>query len=371
MVVRVGDVFQLQDALTSRIVESLALPLSARERRAIRHDVPASATAYEFYLRANRLGTDSGSWEVARELYERCVEQDPAFAPAWARLGRIRRVLAKYSALDDVHPLMEHAEEAFRRAFALNPDLSLAHNLYTYFEVERGRAGEAMVRLLQRAQQHSTDPELFAGLVHACRYVGLLEASAAAHEQARRLDPSIRTSAAHTFFQAGQYQRAIDTDDDFPPYLTVTALALLGRDEEAGTLCRDIRQRQPANRQLLLVMETVESGIQGRPEQGLRAIRELIKESFQDPEGYYYWARGVAQWGDAGEALNMLARAVQQGFHSPRVLETDPWLEPVRALPAFAPLLLQARTAHQEAARAFVEAGGERTLGVEGALSER
>ena len=40
-----------------------------------------------------------------------------------------------------------------------------------------------------RPTRHGNDPELFAGLVHACRYCGLLDESIAAHAEARRLDP--------------------------------------------------------------------------------------------------------------------------------------------------------------------------------------
>jgi TolB-like protein len=40
------DLFQLQDDLTHRIVESLSLPLSARDRRLLEQDIPASARAY-------------------------------------------------------------------------------------------------------------------------------------------------------------------------------------------------------------------------------------------------------------------------------------------------------------------------------------
>ena len=40
-----------------------------------------------------------------------------------------------------------------------------------------------------RPNRHGNDPELFAGLVHACRYCGLFEQSIAAHAEARRLDP--------------------------------------------------------------------------------------------------------------------------------------------------------------------------------------
>ena len=94
--VSLGDIFQLQDALARRIVESLALPLSGREHRALDHDVPSSAKAYEFYLRANPLSHDSGSWEVARDLYLQCLQADPLYAPAWARLGRVYHVIGKY-----------------------------------------------------------------------------------------------------------------------------------------------------------------------------------------------------------------------------------------------------------------------------------
>ena len=70
--------------------------------------------------------------------------------------------------------LYRQAESAFKRALELNPQLPLAHNLYTYLEVELGGAREAMLRLLERAQGRAGDPELFAGLVQACRYCGLL-----------------------------------------------------------------------------------------------------------------------------------------------------------------------------------------------------
>jgi len=54
--VELRDIFQLQDTLMSGVVESLALPLTAGERRQLAHDAPASATAYDLYLRANEAG---------------------------------------------------------------------------------------------------------------------------------------------------------------------------------------------------------------------------------------------------------------------------------------------------------------------------
>ena len=83
-----------------------------------------------------------------------------------------------------------NAEDAFRRALELNPRLSVAHKFYANLEADIGQAHRALVRLLNEANRHGNDPELFAGLVHACRYCGLYAESIAAHAEARR---SIRT----------------------------------------------------------------------------------------------------------------------------------------------------------------------------------
>ena len=272
-------------------------------------------------------------------------------------------MLAKFSELDAADPLIEKAEEAFRRAFDLNPDLPLAHNLYTYMEVERGRARDAMTRLLRRAHERSADPELYAGLVHACRYCGLLEASIAAHDQARRLDPGIRTSVAHAFFFAGQFERAIQADQDFPPYVSLMAQAMLGRDEEALALCRECLAREPASRQLMRVVQALEAVLDRRVEDGIGAIRDMLRVNFNDPEGWYYWARASARLGDGDLAIDLLARAVRGGFHCARALETDGWLDLVRGRSEFRGLAAAARAAHRDAAQAFVAAGGDRILG--------
>ena len=76
----IGDVFRLQDELSQRIVAELSPSLALREN-APRRGVPASARAYEFYLRANEVGRDWAHAPVARDLYRQCVDADPAFAP--------------------------------------------------------------------------------------------------------------------------------------------------------------------------------------------------------------------------------------------------------------------------------------------------
>src|SRR5262245_58929642 len=221
------DVFAMQDELVAGIVGSLSQSLGEPESRVVKRDVPRSAGVYELYLRANEIARDWDRMAEARDAYQKCVALDPQFAPAWAGLGRCYRVLGKY--FDDPAGPRE-AERAFERALSLNPDLPVLHKYYAQLECDAGRAVDAMRRLLQRARG-AVDPEHFAGLVHACRYAGLLNASVAAHDEARRLDPTIPTSIINTYLMLGDFERILRLDEDGDPDNKVMALYRLGRRE--------------------------------------------------------------------------------------------------------------------------------------------
>jgi eukaryotic-like serine/threonine-protein kinase len=362
----IDDMFQIQDAVCSAIVEALALPLSSREQRLLHRDVPASSDAYAHYLRANRLSSVSSShWQLARESYQRAVEADPSYAPAWARLGRCLRIMSKYGQDAEAHEWHSDAEEAFQRSFRINPELSLAHNLYTYMEVESGRALQAVLRLLPLIRERTSDPELYAGLVHACRYVGLLDASIAAYQRAKRLDPSIRTSVAHSYFMIGDLEHAIELDIDDPPYLTAASLVLLGRNEEALALCQAAHHRTDLNnRHLLFLLDGLTSFVEGKRVDGVEAIRRLLEfPAFVDPEGYYYWSYCLAGLGESEGAMELLARSADTGLSCLRALSLPPFLG-LQQDPRFTSIVARVKERQEAAERAFVEAGGPRLLGL-------
>ena len=146
--VELSDIFQLEDTLVSGVVESLALPLTAGERQQLAHHAPANAPAYDLYLRANEAGKEFSAFSEAIGLYEQCVALDPGYAPAWARLGRARWMVGKFS--EGAVDKLAEGRSAIERALELNPDLPLAHNLYTNIQVDQGQALDAMRRLLRR-----------------------------------------------------------------------------------------------------------------------------------------------------------------------------------------------------------------------------
>ena len=359
----VEDLFDLQDALTRGIVESLAVPLSGREREALRQDIPTSAQAYEFYLRANQIGYDAKQWEAARDLYEKCLELDPTYAPAWARLGRVHRALSIYTTTGHAES-NARAQDAFRRALEINPDLSLAHNLYTYLEVELGHAKEAMLRLLDRARIRMQDPELFAGLVQASRYCGLLDESIAAYERARRIDPAIRTSVAHAYLMRGDFDRAIASDLDDPPWVTFQALVLMGRvdDAVAGLRAHEVTPLPELLRDLITATRTL---LEGKMDE-CTVVSERLFASWhsRDPCGRFYATRHFARLGNIERALSMLRQSVEDGFYTPSFFERDPWLDSLRSEPEFARIIALATERHAEARRTFDAADGQRILGL-------
>ena len=357
--VTLTDVFQLQDDLTRHIVESLSLPLSAREQRMLSHDAPASARSYEYFLRATELESDPKSWSIARDLYQQALEEDPRYAPAWARLGRLQRRIGKLAGGGSED--LASAEAALQRALELNPDLPLAHNLTAQIDIDHGRARDAMVRLLGQARRRSTDPELFAGLVYACRYCGLLSASRRADARARRLDSSVKTSVIHTLWMLREYEAVLERPLDGP---TVTAFALwsLGREAEALHFLSETENKVPA--MVRRIMGAVRAVLEGRLPEAIAAIQAMAT-GFRDAEGLYYLARQLAYAGAADDAVALLDRATSTGFFCYPLLSSDEWLDPLRPLPEFAAVLHRAEREHNLAVAAFAAAGGDQILGTD------
>jgi non-specific serine/threonine protein kinase len=355
------ELLELHDDLVGRVVESLVPSLTAQEHQALQQDRPANATVYQLYLQANEVGRQWLNLPAAIEMYERCVSLDPTYAAAWARLGRARWLCDKYQ-LGSLAGLGA-ADEAFQTALRLNPNLTLAHNLYTHVQVDQGRTLDALRRLLGRAQQRRSDAEIFAGLGHICRYCGLLRPAVVAHQEARRLDPLIPTSVMHTYFMLGDYERALENSGGDYGYGTAIVLGMTGRAEEAVSLLLQREQDRPW-RLGKLYLTSLRTLLEGKREESLAVSEELMQATFRDPEGMYYLGRQLAYLRQEAPALELLARAIDNGFFCHQALLRDPWLDSLRARTEFTSLLNKAHQLHREALTVFQAGGGASLLGI-------
>jgi TolB-like protein len=353
------ELLELHDDLVTRVVESILPSLTVQEHQSLQQDRPCSATVYQLYLQANEFSRQWENIPGAIELYERCVTLDPSYAPAWAKLGRARWLGDKYD-LGSLEGLRT-ADEAFQKALRLNPNLTLAHNLYTHVQVDQGRSLDALKRLLDRAHARRSDAELFAGLGHVCRYCGLLRPALVAHQEARRLDPLISTSVMHTYFMLGDYKRALENSGGDFGYGMAVVLGMLGRVEEAVSM---LRQRELAKPWRLgrLYLKSLRALLEGNREESLAASEELMNATFRDPEGMYYLARQLGYLREEALALNMLSRAIDNGFFCHAAMLRDPWLDSLRARTEFTSLMSKVHQLQLEASAAFVAGGGPSLL---------
>jgi eukaryotic-like serine/threonine-protein kinase len=360
----IRDLFRTQDELCERVVQALMVPLSEKERSNLRRDVPASAKAYEYYLRANRIAAvrTLDNFHLARDLYLQCTEEDPNYAPAWARLGRVYAFLEKISGESTAEP---KAEAAFSRAFALGPDLAVAHSLYTPIECDQGFAERAMVRLLNLARSRRNDCDLFAGLVQACRYCDQLEASLAAHERAFHLDPQVTDSVAHTFFLLGDYQRTIESyGNKGGYYLDCAALAALGENQKALIKLREREENGGATGTVRAIMRSLRAYVDGDFAACLQATQTDEVAVQRTPESFFYLARQLSRIGETERAISILSDVLESGFVFASALARDEWLQPLRQSPRFPELLQAANRRAQHAREAFFAAEGAQVLAV-------
>lgn len=357
------DLFAMQDELCEQILQSLQMPLDERASRSSQLDVPATAMAYELYLRANQITAirNPENMRLARDLYLRCIEDSPAYAPAYARLGRTYHFLSKFSQRGHN---VEQAEQAFRRAFQLNADLSIAHNWCTPAECDRGQALQAMLRLLKRAQTRRNDPDLFAGLVHACRYCGEPDASLAAHRRGRRLDPNLITSAEHTYFLLGDYTNGLNCyrSAGGAYYLECAMLSAMGDDRTALRLLKE-RESSVLGTALQSLMHSLRAVLEGDREACLLAVAETDWAQVPDPEILFYMSRHLARIGESESAIKALSSTLDRGFLCTIAIRQDPWFDSLRMTPDFTMLLQRAERESAAVHAEFLAAGGDQVIG--------
>ncbi|HEX5032163.1 MAG TPA: protein kinase [Candidatus Eisenbacteria bacterium] len=361
-----GDLFRLQDELARRIVDALAIPLHGQPSTP---DAPQDARAYSLYLQANALGGDIRRLSEAIKLYEECVEIDPTFAPAWAQLGRGYRVAGKFleGQGDDSD---QRAEAALRRALELNPRLSIAHKYYAGLEADSGRSLAALSRLLDEANRHANDPELFAGLVHACRYCGLYEQSIAAHMEAKRLDPKCTTSIHGTLMMNGQMEAALATGqfEELEPgeeVSRVIALGSLGRNDEALARLRAIK-RDNQIPVFHVYADFIGAWLEKRPADMVRIRAKMAGlKVLDDPEAMFQEGFMLCDAGDPATGLDLIARGNAKGYFAPERLVQSPVFDRVRGTPEFRKVLDDAEAGRAQAFVVFRQRRGEQLLGRE------
>lgn len=155
------NIFQVQDEIAQAVVAALKTTLLGDEPAPIRMAATpeVNAEAYDLYLRAKfqMHKRSPESLERALNYYQRSIELDPGYAPAWAGVAMTWLLSDQYSNVDHDEALNE-AEGAINRAFEItdsDADTWAALGLLEYNRFETETAMQALNRAIEINPNHT------------------------------------------------------------------------------------------------------------------------------------------------------------------------------------------------------------------------
>ena len=221
------NIFALQDEITENVVAALAVTLTRAEQSRAMGKETKDLQAYDYVLRGNsyhhRITKEDN--RKAREMFERAIEHDPEYAPAYAGLAWVlvhdsnqgwssneqrtlkaalenaeRAVLLDNSlakahlALADAYCWTNRQEQAVvagRKAVALDPSYSDGHMALAYYLVITGNAEEGVEEVKKALRFNPLHANrLYYEILSLCHYMlKQYEAAIEAGEQAVSCDP--------------------------------------------------------------------------------------------------------------------------------------------------------------------------------------
>jgi DNA-binding winged helix-turn-helix (wHTH) protein/TolB-like protein len=341
-----ADIFALEDTVSTRVVEALALKMTSDERKRMTQRYTENAAAYQAYLRGRYHTlqyTPDGNKQAVAELNE-ALRLDPAYALAWAgladaytaasdwllppreALSKARAAAEKALALDDtlaeghaalghvfVHQFNPAAEREFQRAMELNPNSVAA--MFFYFEYFFARDADKGVAVLRRVQQ--LDPlSQTAGSFIASTYL-----------MARRTDEALMEA-----------RKALELDPNDPLSREILAMVYGAKGNHAEAIAELEKVKQQLPTSMVGGGLGMEYALAGRRADALRTLAELKRMATEQYVSPFDVALVYTGLGDRDQAFAWLEKAREDQSEWMGWINSDARLDSLHSDPRFAEL---------------------------------
>src|SRR5437868_5310888 len=317
------DVFAIQDEIAENIVDALRLVLGEDEKRALEKAPTESVRAYEYYLRGRQIEHQlrRSALQYARRMFDRAIEIDPDFARAHAGIADCCSFLYMY--WDGSNANLEAADASSQRALELDQANAEAHT-------SRGVA-LTLRRDYPDARREfdialSLNPMLYEAHYfygRACFTEGKFEEAVSHYRSAWSVRPE-------------DYQAIL---------LSIDGLAKLGRGDELlqaarqGIKLADTHLELNPDDARAWYLSAAALMRVGQRDQALERGHRAFAIDPEDAGVLYNLACNYALAGLSKEAIDHLAKALQNGFGQREWLVNDSALDPIRNDPRFQALL--------------------------------
>src|ERR1700719_1908651 len=245
------DIFAIQDEITHAIVEELKVKLLPQEKKSIGQTPTDNVEAYTYYLRGRQFlhRHSKSNYQLARRMFAKAVELDPAYARAYAGIADCDSFLfLHYSAPVEIKGIFETSAKAldlenglaeahasrglalsleerydeataeFEKAIALDPNSFEGHFFYARACVGQGKLDRAATLFEHAAEIKPDDYQSLCMLMHVYRSLGR---------------DSDSKSAARRTVQRAEGELTLHPENARPAYLGAVALVVLGEADRA------------------------------------------------------------------------------------------------------------------------------------------
>jgi adenylate cyclase len=320
---RLDDVFAIEDEIAESVATSLRENvLSRREKQALQRPQTGTA-AYEYYLRGRQHlpRMTQPDLEICRDMFERAIELDAGYSPAWSCLAAVHGTLYEwFGAKEDD---LVRAERCSAKALELAPDLALAHVARGFVLSLSGRYDEAAKEFEEGIRLNPNVFEAYYYFARSCFAAGDIERSAELFQKA--------ADVRHEDFQS--------------PMLLAQSLRMLGREKQAAEACREGIRRAES----MLVLNPLDGRalslgslalfFDGQKTRAIEWSQRALELYPGDLSPIISAACLYARLGQKDQALDYLERLVARGWCKRDWIEHDPDYDSLRDDPRFKKLV--------------------------------
>ena len=347
---KLTDVFAVQEEIAKEISEKLRLKLSGAERQQLAKRPTENLKAFQYYMQ----GRSYAQRRIREDLltaisyYDKALEEDRNYALAYAGLSDAYGVLGVFGYIAPIEGRRK-AEEAARKAFALDENLAEAHaslgSAYTIFAPSDLSLGD---RELRRAI------ELSPSLALAHFYLGLslvrqgrLDEGSEELLKARELDPLssiIARAQALPYHLKRDYARALELlrqANELGAALSTTfeiGIYVQNRSFNEALAELEKAKRERKSDPILIYSTGMVYAAQGKRAEALQIVKELEEMSGASLNDAHWIAKIYATLNEKELAFSWLDRGLATGAIGSFYKDEPVW-DPIRSDPRFADLV--------------------------------
>jgi TolB-like protein/DNA-binding winged helix-turn-helix (wHTH) protein/Tfp pilus assembly protein PilF len=335
-----ADLFEVQDAISQRVAESLMPQISASEREAITSRGTENSEAYLLYMRGGYL-VNKGTGESLRkgiEYFEKALALDANFAASHALIAWTYTMLG-FNGLMPPDEAMPRARAALTNALELDSSNAKALTSQAFIKMHYDHdwpgAGQAFLRALDQNPQYLPARQWYAWWLLV---MGREEESAVEMRRAYEIDPVTPGSSQHWglhLLYSRRYEQSIEHHRsliELEPgltaahwYLAIT-YSLKGMHEEAIAEGQRALRISEENKYFMAYIYSA-AGRRAEAMKILAELKERAKTKYVSP---YTVARIYAGLGEPDRAFETLERALREQDQKIFWLKVDPTFDSLR-----------------------------------------